>query len=189
MLCPNCGISFVIQNEARVGNVPMPSMEDDDQNGYEVSVFFCPECEKVVVMLHEGKCTFAQERYSSSRWVINGEHNASVVYPNSNMNISDEVPEIYAKEFVEAKNVLKYSPKASAALSRRILEKILLQKHKCLEKTLFQKVEKFLSSPGIPSYLIDSIGAVRNIGNMGLIHFNIKKQGKLWMLKTVKRSG
>lgn len=57
------------------------------------------------------------------------------------------------------------SPKASAALSRRCLQAILRDKAGVKPGNLVKEIEEVINSKTLPSYLSDSIDAIRNIGN------------------------
>jgi hypothetical protein len=57
------------------------------------------------------------------------------------------------------------SPKASAALSRRILQNIIREDFNIERRDLAKEIDSFIALPGIPSYLADAVDAVRNIGN------------------------
>ena len=61
--------------------------------------------------------------------------------------------------------MLPLSPKASAALSRRILQNVLREKFGIERSSLAQEIDNFIQLNGVPSYLTDAIDAIRNIGN------------------------
>jgi uncharacterized protein DUF4145 len=82
-----------------------------------------------------------------------------LVYPRS---VTRPLPAGYATEFAEAVAVLPDSPKASAALSRRLLQRALREKGGASKKDLFDQIEEVL--PRLPGYLQD-LHAIRNIGN------------------------
>lgn len=90
-----------------------------------------------------------------------------MVHPKSSVRPVDlAVPSPYRHDFEEAVLVLSDSPKASAALSRRCLQAILRDKAKTKGKELFDQIEEVIESNAIPSYIVDSLHAVRNIGNI-----------------------
>jgi hypothetical protein len=102
------------------------------------------------------------------------------VYPcRTSVNIPPEVPEQYAGDFREALLVLTLSPKASAALSRRVLQHILRDEFGIQSSSLAQEIDAFIKQPGIPSYLIDAIDAVRNIGNLAAHPLKSKSTGEV----------
>ena len=88
-------------------------------------------------------------------------------YPSREFAV-DAVPEAFKADYVEACKVLPVSAKASAALSRRILEAILSEQG-YTGKDLFQQVGSVLKeeSPAksLPLSIRQTIDAVRNLGN------------------------
>lgn len=74
------------------------------------------------------------------------------------------VPKHIAEDYQEACSVLSFSPKASAALSRRCLQTILREQG-FADKSLFKEIQNAIDSNKLPSHITDSIDAIRNIGN------------------------
>lgn len=68
-------------------------------------------------------------------------------------------------DYHEACAVLDISPKASAALTRRILQHILREKGCVKHGDLASEIQQVLDTGKLPAHLADSIDAVRNIGN------------------------
>ena len=75
------------------------------------------------------------------------------------------VPAPYAKLYGEASLVLIDSPMASAALSRRCLQQLFHEKAGIKKANLALEVEDFISSSGAPTYVTDTVDAIRNYGN------------------------
>ena len=75
-----------------------------------------------------------------------------------------EVPEKIAKDFNEASAVLALSAQASAALSRRCLQHLLLDMKISSSNNLSQAIDAALKS-NLPSHLAENLDAIRNIGN------------------------
>ncbi len=91
------------------------------------------------------------------------ETSEEIIYPKFSSRSDElEVPDRYKKDFLEASAVLSISPKASAALSRRILQDILRQELKIQKPSLAQEIDEFVQRKDIPSYLSDAVDAVRN---------------------------
>jgi len=87
-----------------------------------------------------------------------------IVYPkNVPRRVAPEVEDPYKTDFIEASTVLKDSPKASAALSRRCLQMILRDFAKVKHSDLSKEIDQVLTT--LPSQLALSVDAVRNIGN------------------------
>ncbi|EPD81697.1 hypothetical protein HMPREF1207_05455 [Paenibacillus sp. HGH0039] len=89
------------------------------------------------------------------------------VYPlNKNkLIVTEEIPQEYLSDFNEAVNVLFISPKASAALSRRCLQNFLHNELQIKKNSLAQEIDQFINSQQVPSYIIEAVDAIRNIGN------------------------
>ena len=77
-----------------------------------------------------------------------------------------EVPREFAEDYEEAQLVLKYSPKSSAALSRRCLQHILREKAGATGRNLYQEIQSVLDSNTLPSHVVDILDVPRRIGNM-----------------------
>ena len=57
------------------------------------------------------------------------------------------------------------SPKASAALARRCLQNLLRMKGGIKNGDLANEIQQIIDGEKLPSYLLDTLDAVRNIGN------------------------
>ncbi len=160
MKCPHCNTGVNIKWE-RTTAYP----EDSKTNlmGSAIEHGQCPECERVIVKLIRGG--LGEEQYS---FYINFEQSVEIVYPKFTTRfIENEVPESYRSEFKEATAILNLSPKASAALSRRMLQNILHQQYRIEKRSLADEIDEFIHMQGVPSHLAGAVDAIRNIGNFG----------------------
>jgi hypothetical protein len=103
-------------------------------------------------------------------FVVTENHELVQVYPPVPVDkgrppLHSLVPEDYRNEFDEAASVLDLSPKSSAALSRRCLQRLLREHLKIKKKDLFQEIDELLNTGGLPSYLASAVDAIRNVGN------------------------
>ena len=150
MKCPHCqqGIHSNFQGFGTFGNA-----REEWIGLFQV----CPECTKAIVQLHT-KTNHPNGGYSVADLVV---------YPIgvTSRPVPPEVPDPYRQDFVEACEVLSFSPKASAALSRRDLQAILRDKGATKSKDLFDQIEEVITSEKLPSHIADGLHAVRNIGN------------------------
>lgn len=161
MKCPYCGVDFHIESYGSIA-FPIDNNENDDW-GMGFLATICPSCKEISLIYIEGKYQINQmyerieEPYS----------NIKILYPLSTRGIklSKEVPDIYKNDFEEASIVLPLSPKASAALSRRCLQNFLHDHLNIKERTLAKEIRKFIETQSLPSYLLDAVDAIRNIGN------------------------
>jgi Domain of unknown function (DUF4145) len=93
--------------------------------------------------------------------------------------VPTEVPKEIIEDYNEACLVLTDSPKASAALSRRCLQIILRENASVNPSDLSNEIQQVLDSGKLPSYLEDSIDAVRNIGNFAAHPIKSKSTGEI----------
>lgn len=91
----------------------------------------------------------------------------TLLFPKTTTRTFDlmEVPKQLADDYEEACLVLSDSPKASAALSRRCLQAILREQgfH---DKSLYKEIQNAIDNGKLPSHIVDSLDAVRSIGNL-----------------------
>jgi len=79
------------------------------------------------------------------------------------------VPEVepqFAEDYNEACLVLPFSPKASAALSRRCLQNIIRIKENIKKKNLMLEIDELISLNKLPSFLSDNLQTIRGFGNI-----------------------
>jgi hypothetical protein len=115
----------------------------------------CPACGRLVIQL-----AIYQHR-------LNEVHEWFLVWPKSvaRSQLPPEVPQEYADEYREACLVLADSPKASAALSRRCLQKLIQDKAGIRRKNLATEISELVSSGQLPSHIAESVDAIRQYGN------------------------
>lgn len=159
MKCPHCNVAIRFEEEA---NSVWPDKDVEETNmGHGLSSGHCPECEELIVLLQSGKY-----KYNAGDEVLIGITRQEIVYPkHATRKVELEVPDKYKKDFSEACAVLPSSPKASAALSRRILQNVLREEFKIKHPNLAQEIEDFIHKKDLPSYLTQAVDAVRNVGN------------------------
>jgi hypothetical protein len=76
-----------------------------------------------------------------------------------------DVPSDYVKDYEESYAIHSDSPKASATLSRRLLQKLLEDKGNVKKGDLSYEIQQVIDSKQLPKSTADCIDAVRNIGN------------------------
>ena len=111
-----------------------------------------PSCERLIIWLKNNS-------------VANQEELIRPRVPNR-QPIPPEVPDSFLADYKEACLVLAYSPKASAALSRRCLQHILREKAMVKEANLYNEIEAVINNHALPSDVVDSIDYLRKIGNL-----------------------
>lgn len=159
MKCPHCNIGIHEELEER-HVLQEPEVLSPDSTTvlaphwiWFVQTQRCPECFENIIYL--------QCRYSEG---TTKQH--FLAYPQSpSRPVPVEVKDPYRQDFIEACMVLPFSPKASAALSRRCLQSILKDKAGAKKKDLADQIDEIADSGKIPSHIADDLHAVRNIGN------------------------
>jgi hypothetical protein len=130
----------------------------------------CPNCKKAIISL------FKKTNVGNSMVPDLQEHPEVVVRPKNSKRstVPQAVPKFIANDYNEACLVLNDSPKASAALSRRCLQNIL-REHSTLDK----EIQEVLDRADLPSYLIESLDSIRNIGNFAAHPIKVKNTGEI----------
>jgi hypothetical protein len=156
MKCPYCNKELYIEWDE--------SLSFQDIDGFEcteIQAEQCPSCNQLIVRLISGT-----KMKGTDYLYVNTIQNEKLVYPKSySRPIENEVPDFYKEDYKEACTVINISPKASAALSRRLLQKILHEEYNISKNSLAQEIEIFINLPGIPSHITEAVDSVRNIGN------------------------
>lgn len=158
MKCPYCNVGVSVGFEEEFA---YPDGDKTDQ-GFDIAWDFCPECDGLLIRLRRGRFG-AHGEYSGSLKTVELEQ---IVYPQYSIRpVDQEVPERYRDDYLEASAILNISPKASAALSRRLLQHILREEFSISHRSLSVEIEEFIKRSDVPSYLSDAVDAIRNIGN------------------------
>jgi len=163
MKCPHCLQQIHSSKEAvKIGS--------DCQFHWFVLRETCPACTKLIVQLHG----------ESNR----GDPHLPVdflVYPKgvARTPLPVEIPARFAEDYSEACLVLKDSPKASAALSRRCLQNLLIEQAKVTKSDLSKEIDQVLAVGQLPSYLAKAIDALRNLGNFAAHPIKSKNTGEI----------
>lgn len=130
--------------------------------GLKISYGHCPECEDLIIKMDTG--TFEVDGAGSES--LSNIEKKEFLYPKFfTRNVEMEVPDKYKTDYLEACAVLNISPKASAAMSRRILQNILREELKISHPSLAKEIDEFLHRKDVPTYLGEAVDAIRNIGN------------------------
>lgn len=164
MICPTCklGIHFQIDDNSQA----YPFEEPEEHLAEDIAFGTCPECNEIIVLKRKGPWEKAKDSYSSMPYLASVS-DEEIIYPLPPPREieSGDVPAEYREDFAEAAGVLDLSPKASAAISRRVLQHLLRDHFKIKAADLSKEIDAFLTSVHVPSYIADQIDAVRNVGN------------------------
>jgi hypothetical protein len=146
MICPHCGIGtspkFIDTNLGRGKSLP-----------FTASAGNCSECDGLIVF---------------GRWTVgDASPDPMLLYPTAHppRPVPPEVTGEYRDDFVEACAVFDISPKASAALSRRLLQHVLREKAAIKKRDLNDEIQEAIDQGHLPSDLAEDLDAIRTIGN------------------------
>lgn len=171
MKCPHCRVEF--------HDIPIPTLLGVDADGGWVLIKrICPACKRMILKLTNGIPEY--DRHDQFRR-IKVQNKSFLVYPKSSSRppCPSEVSKEFAEDYTEACLVISDSPKASAALSRRCLQNILRGVAKVKQDNLNNEIQQIIDSGALPSYIVDVIDAVRNIGNFAAHPLKSKKSGEI----------
>ena len=130
----------------------------------------CPECHDSIIYLKRLHLPYVGPALVGGTQQAHGPQGppfSFMAYPTSSARpIPAEVVDPYRQDFTEACKVLADSPKASAALSRRLLQAILRDKSSTKAKDLYDQIEELTATGNLPGHISEALHAVRNIGNI-----------------------
>ena len=181
MKCRHCLVAFHPNwNRAQLGS--------DADRGHAIAHTICPACERINVAHLQG---------DSIKGVLTYATRTTFVYPFSVSRepLDASVPKSFANDYKEACDILALSPKASAALGRRILQHVLHDCAKIKERTLDAEITKALDEKLYPVHIADALDAVRTIGNFAAHPIKSSSTGEIvdvvdgeaeWTLDTVE---
>jgi len=166
MKCPHCLENFFEEwEEKKIGS--------DEEGTWRIKYCTCPSCKKLIIKL--------EETHTSNRPPHSLLRREYLVRPKaiSRAPLPPEVPEKFANDYKEACLVVTDSPKASAALSRRCLQNLLREKAGTTKKNLADQIQEVIDSNQLPSYLLEGLDAIRNIGNFAAHPIKSKSTGEI----------
>lgn len=137
---------------------------DDADGHWSVRYCTCPTCKKMVIELQN---TGILRDVHGKAIPIGAPHVQYLARPRAISRPAPpaEVSTEFSNDYVEAASVLSDSPKASAALSRRCLQHIIHEKAGIKRRDLATEIQELIDSNTLPSWLSESIDAIRTIGN------------------------
>lgn len=166
MKCPHCLVEFHAERE-------LEFLGEDSDGKWAIEKYNCPnnKCRKDIYFLIEGD--FYQNKHNYQWFPKVSSNREEIIFSRqlvrpkgtNRQPVPSEVPSDIAKDYKESCLVLSDSPKASAALSRRALQHLLRDAAGINEGNLANEIQQVLNSNQLPSYLSESIDAIRNIGN------------------------
>jgi hypothetical protein len=160
MKCPHCLISFhevYTQTEIKHGA---------KSTKYVVQTTSCPSCSKHILSLQEIDVHYSvgTNPIQVTKQILSDR--LIVPVGSARAQVAPEVPN--ASDYVEACNVLSISAKASAALSRRVLQAVL-HANNYKGQNLNLEIDLILNEvdpkKALPQSLRETIDGIRNFGN------------------------
>ncbi|MBN1321987.1 MAG: hypothetical protein JXA87_14245 [Thermoleophilia bacterium] len=144
MQCPHC------RSEVEVKSHSFALGEDPDGT-WQVSSARCPACDRLIVDLClKDVCTYPA-------WPAGATH----------ARPGDDVPAGLATEFLTASQVIVYSPEASAAIGRRLLQKVLNDQAGVGGGGLADQIKRALLSPALPPYVKEALQTYTDLARIG----------------------
>ncbi|MBM4053154.1 MAG: DUF4145 domain-containing protein [Planctomycetes bacterium] len=169
MKCPHCLESYHDFYEViLVGN--------DTNGNWGIISRKCPSCDRIILALGNGKITSVGGRHSFE--FIKEER---LIYPRSQSRVplSKDIPEEFAQEYREACSILADSSRASAAISRRCLFRLLREKAHVKSSNLANAIQEVIDSGNLPPYLAETINDVKKISNFAAHPIKSERTGEV----------
>ena len=172
--CPYCQVTVQLIGDRLKGIIMTPhhilGQAAASRDGYIVNSSVCPSCQQVVIAAEQVTYDDESEDYEAVAERL-------LVPPAPQRLVPPEVPEQIARDYMEAATTLPYSPKASAALSRRCLQAVLRDAGCARQRNLSEQIQAVL--PQLPSYLAEQVDAVRQIGNFAAHPIKDSRSGEI----------
>ena len=174
MKCPHCRENFHDEPERTPLGI-------DADGGWILVTRNCPACKRMILHLENGEPVHTKYDGVSPYFSGVKEQVVVLVRPkgSSRTPCPVEVPKEFAEDYTEACLVLPDSPKASAALSRRCLQRILRGIAEVKPGKLANEIQQVIDSGTLPSHIVEVVDAVRNIGNFAAHPLKSEKSGEI----------
>jgi hypothetical protein len=138
-----------------------------EAENYEFGVLECPTCNRAIIKLVVSKMSAPNSPVLIQTYPLGSQRPP----------VPQEVPTQITKMYNEAALVLPFSEEASAALSRRCLQSVLVDAGKAKKKDLADQITEIL--PSLPSYLQTQVDAIRNTGNFASHPIKSQSSGQI----------
>lgn len=153
MKCPHC-LEGIHENWTKVAVL---GGDADVAAGREFETMTCPECGRHIVQLKTFRYAGGGVRVAAHRRFVHPIATSRAIPP--------ELEGEYATDFREACAVLPLSPKASAAISRRLLQHVIREQAGIKKRNLDEEINELLAANVLPADLAEDLDAIRQIGN------------------------
>lgn len=164
MECPHCFADFDA-NEYEKDRDRIDILDGDSR--VLVFHFECPECKRPSIYY----CIIDEEDNSGTEIPLYPR-------PNSRKPCPPQVPQYISQDYYEACILIQNNPTASAVLSRRCLENVLLDAAHIRSENLASAIKELKSRNELPINLQEQLEAIRHIGNLAAHGGNITESGE-----------
>lgn len=166
MKCPHCLVAFHDEWTEL-------DLQRDKDGLWDVVRTLCPSCRQLIIKIRRWNLDINGKPYNMDF--------SALAHPRGpgRPSCPSEVPKEFAGDYNEACAVIADSAKASAALSRRCLQKVLRGKAGVKPGNLADEIQQVLDSKQISSALAESIDAIRNIGNFAAHPIKSQSSGEI----------
>ena len=169
--CSRCGVYFSATGEwdQLIGRSP----RDGSGLHWWVLADFCPQCDGFNVWV--GILPDPNGNQKPTRDIAEAPPDRVAVVPaypaitqgaNDPKRAPTEVQPEFAKDYEESCAILELSPNASAALSRRCLQRILREKAGVSHGTLYSEIQAAMKANTFPSHIAELLDVPRKVGNV-----------------------
>lgn len=167
MKCPHCGIGISEEwDKWHYICHPVPARNHKYDEAYNIITVFCPDCKKIIIKLQHG---YGYEKDRFNNETIVEVEKEEILYPKVPIekHFFNSIPKRYAEIYSEASQISTISPRASATLSRYLLQNILHEELNIKKKTLAEEISALESNKDIPSNLVEILQVFRRVANFG----------------------
>lgn len=172
MKCPHCNVGIAeVFGKGQLASYPQFTTLSGESVPSVVWFWLtqrCPECHDAIVNLEKHLQGQGGQKF--------------MAYPNPPTAVCEiplEVTDPFRQDFKEACLVLPLSAKASAALSRRLLQSILREKGQVKKKDLADQIDEVTDAKAGPGHIAEDLHAVRNIGHFAAHPTKSKNTGEI----------
>lgn len=162
MKCPHCGTAMRLWTDSCEIST---EHEREGDPIVSVEIGFCPECNEPIIDLETGVITGVYPG-GSPEWKVKGKERIFPVH-TSVPKLDGAIPEKYADQYYESYRVLPISPKASATLSRYLLQMVLHEELGIKKRNLEEEINELEEREIVSAALAKMLQVFRRIANFG----------------------
>jgi len=164
MMCPHCRVTFESEGEQF-------DLGWDPDGLCKLRITQCESCRRflAVGLLFVERKRLKGERRQAGPILETTLKAERTIWPPAvaRTPIPENVPESIAKDYSAACRVLPESAEASAALSRRCLQNLLVEKAGVKKRDLAPQIQEVIDAGILPREVAEDLDVVRTIGNFG----------------------